>query len=232
MVALDAEHRQGAGDGLDALLRPQQPRQGQQVQAARDRRRELAARQPRDAGRLSAGLDVQGGDRRRPRSTPGSSRRTRPSAARTARRSPASRCNNFGGEDFGDITLTDALTHSVNTVWAEVGEKLGKRHDGQVHGSATASTASRRSTCPTTSCSRRASAARTASCCARRSPRIDVGRMAIGQDKLLVTPLQMATVAPTIANGGVRMKPHLDAEGRRPRRAHAGSRSSPRRPSA
>ena len=42
-----------------------------------------------------------------------------------------------------------------------------------------------------------------------RSPRIDVGRMAIGQDKLLVTPLQMATVAATIANGGVRMEPHI-----------------------
>ena len=33
--------------------------------------------------------------------------------------------------------------------------------------------------------------------------------MAIGQDKLLVTPLQMATVAATISNGGVRMKPHI-----------------------
>ncbi len=35
--------------------------------------------------------------------------------------------NNFGGQDFGDITLTDALTHSVNTVWAEVGVKLGRK---------------------------------------------------------------------------------------------------------
>ena len=34
--------------------------------------------------------------------------------------------NNFGSENFGDITLTDALTHSVNTVWAEVGVKLGR----------------------------------------------------------------------------------------------------------
>src|SRR3954452_19943501 len=41
------------------------------------------------------------------------------------------------------------------------------------------------------------------------SRRIDVGRMAIGQDKLLVTPLQMATVAATVANGGVRMEPHI-----------------------
>src|SRR3954454_23699749 len=41
---------------------------------------------------------------------------------------------------------------------------------------------------------------------------IDVGRMGIGQDKLLVTPLQMATVAQTIGNGGVRMKPRLVAK--------------------
>jgi peptidoglycan glycosyltransferase len=33
--------------------------------------------------------------------------------------------------------------------------------------------------------------------------------MAIGQDKLLVTPLQMAEVAQTIGNGGVRMEPRL-----------------------
>jgi peptidoglycan glycosyltransferase len=48
---------------------------------------------------------------------------------------------------------------------------------------------------------------------------IDVGRMAIGQNLLLVTPLQMATVAQTIANGGERMEPRLvdqvvDPEGR------------------
>jgi peptidoglycan glycosyltransferase len=34
---------------------------------------------------------------------------------------------NFGGEDFGNIDLTTALTNSVNTVWAEVGEKLGRQ---------------------------------------------------------------------------------------------------------
>ena len=38
---------------------------------------------------------------------------------------------NFGGEDFGRIDLTDALTNSVNTVWAQVGEKLGKCDDGR-----------------------------------------------------------------------------------------------------
>jgi peptidoglycan glycosyltransferase len=34
--------------------------------------------------------------------------------------------NNFGQQDFGAIDLTTALTKSVNTVWAEVGVKLGR----------------------------------------------------------------------------------------------------------
>jgi peptidoglycan glycosyltransferase len=115
---------------------------------------------------------------------------------------------NFGGEDFGDITLTDALTNSVNTAWAEIGEKLGKGTmaeymkkfgfyedppmdypDDQMVPSGE-SGPNGRLLSPT-------------------SGQIDVGRMAIGQDKLLVTPLQMATVAQTIANGGLRMKPRL-----------------------
>jgi peptidoglycan glycosyltransferase len=115
--------------------------------------------------------------------------------------------NNFGGEDFGDIDLTFALTNSVNTVWAEVGEKLGKQTMGEymtkfgfykqppidLPADQLASSGERENgklLSPT-------------------SRKIDVGRMAIGQDKLLVTPLQMASVAATIANGGVRMKPHI-----------------------
>jgi peptidoglycan glycosyltransferase len=38
---------------------------------------------------------------------------------------------------------------------------------------------------------------------------VDVGRMGIGQDKLEVTPLQMAEVAAAVANRGKLMKPHL-----------------------
>jgi peptidoglycan glycosyltransferase len=38
---------------------------------------------------------------------------------------------------------------------------------------------------------------------------VDVGRTAIGQALLLVTPLQMATVAQTIGNRGVRMEPRM-----------------------
>jgi peptidoglycan glycosyltransferase len=51
----------------------------------------------------------------------------------------------------------------------------------------------------------------------------DIGRVGIGQDKLQVTPLQMAQVAAAVANDGVLMKPHLgarlvDRDGRTTRR--------------
>lgn len=38
---------------------------------------------------------------------------------------------------------------------------------------------------------------------------IDLARVAIGQERLSVTPIQMATVAATVANDGVRMEPRL-----------------------
>ena len=48
---------------------------------------------------------------------------------------------------------------------------------------------------------------------------IAVGSAAIGQNTDLATPLQMASVAATIANKGLRVKPH---RGRLPRQAHPG----------
>jgi peptidoglycan glycosyltransferase len=38
---------------------------------------------------------------------------------------------------------------------------------------------------------------------------IDPGRLAFGQERLLVTPLQMAMVVATVANGGILMEPHV-----------------------
>jgi peptidoglycan glycosyltransferase len=115
--------------------------------------------------------------------------------------------DNFGGENFGNIDLTFALTHSVNTVWAQVGVKLGKQTmadymekfgfnsdppmdypDSQLNPSGEY---------------------RNGKLLQPTSRFVDVGRMAIGQDKLLVTPLQMASVAQTIGNGGLRMEPRL-----------------------
>ncbi len=38
---------------------------------------------------------------------------------------------------------------------------------------------------------------------------VDPGRLAFGQERLQVTPLQMAMIAATIANHGITMRPHL-----------------------
>jgi peptidoglycan glycosyltransferase len=134
---------------------------------------------------------------------------------------------NFGGEDFGTIDLTTALTKSVNTVWAEVGVKLGRRRMQEYmerfgfyekpeldypRGQMIASGVRKRDGLKKVT-----------------SDSVDLGRVAIGQGDLAATPLQMAMVAATIANDGVRMKPHIvsrivDPDGRttdriRPKRA-------------
>lgn len=124
---------------------------------------------------------------------------------------------NDDGESFGQITLTQALAHSVNTVYAQVAEKVGKRtlarymdrfgfdHTPQLDYPAEEMSAS--------------GEYHGSHLLAPTSPLVDVGRMGIGQDKLEVTPLQMAQVAAAVANRGRLMVPHLtqrvvDSEGR------------------
>ena len=116
---------------------------------------------------------------------------------------------NAGGEEFGNIDMTQALTASVNTYFAQVGEQLGtstmveymKRFgfysdpkldypsqqmapSGAYNSSGDLVTSN-----------------------------FDVGRVAIGQGGAegqdLATPLQMAEVAATVANGGKLMQPQL-----------------------
>jgi peptidoglycan glycosyltransferase len=115
--------------------------------------------------------------------------------------------NNDQGESFGDITLTEALTKSVNTVFGEVGEKLGKATmkkymDRLGFGRPVEVDLPRDE--------RAASGERKGGrIIPATNGAVDVGRMAIGQDKLTVTPLQMAMVASAVANGGKLMKPHI-----------------------
>jgi penicillin-binding protein A len=114
---------------------------------------------------------------------------------------------NDENESFGSLSLTQALAKSVNTVWAQVAEHVGKstlarymRRFGfdrkpQLDYPAEEMSSSGeydrgRLVAPTSS-------------------QVDVGRMGIGQDKLEVTPLQMAEVAAAVANGGRLMTPHL-----------------------
>ena len=116
---------------------------------------------------------------------------------------------NSGGESFGPISLTDALTHSVNTVFAQLGERVGastlvdymKRYgfyaDPQLDypdNQMIASGVRRNGTQYV-------------------QDGFDAGRVAIGQGgsegAIEVTPLQMAEVAAAIANKGRLMKPRL-----------------------
>jgi penicillin-binding protein A len=117
--------------------------------------------------------------------------------------------NNFGGEDFGDIDLTFALTNSVNTVWAEVGEELGGR-TMQRYMERFGFYAEPPMDYPDQQMS--ASGVRKRGRLVEMTAdSVDVGRVAIGQGDLFATPLQMATVAQTIGNGGVRLEPHIMA---------------------
>ena len=118
--------------------------------------------------------------------------------------------NNFGDEDFGSIDLTFALTNSVNTVWAEVGEKLGGR-TMQRYMERFGFYAEPPVDYPDQQMS--ASGVRKRGRLAEMTDDgVDVGRVAIGQGDLFATPLQMASVAQTIGNGGVRLEPHIMAK--------------------
>ncbi len=111
------------------------------------------------------------------------------------------------GQSFGPISLTTAMTYSVNTVFGQIGEALGKatmadymRRFGFY----------RRPPLDYPADEMLASGERlNGRLLPVRSPHVDVGRMAIGQDKLAVTPLQMAMVVAAVANGGKLMAPHL-----------------------
>jgi peptidoglycan glycosyltransferase len=111
---------------------------------------------------------------------------------------------NAGGEQFGDIDMTTALTNSVNTYWAQVGEQLGNdvmfeymdrfgfNQDPELN-------------YPDDQMA--PSGVYEGGDLLDAGDAIDIGRVAIGQERLLTSPLQMAEVAATIANGGVLMEP-------------------------
>jgi peptidoglycan glycosyltransferase len=125
--------------------------------------------------------------------------------------------DNDDGESYGQLTLTQALAKSVNTVWAQVAERLGKATLArymQRFGF------DRKPELDYPSDEMSVSGEHVGEdVIAPTSPQVDVGRMGIGQDKLEVTPLQMAEVASAVADHGTLMVPHLmqrvvDSEGR------------------
>lgn len=114
--------------------------------------------------------------------------------------------NNDFAEDFGEIPLNEALTHSVNTWFAQLGEQVGeetlfKYMDRFGFNSTPAIDLPSRQVYQSGLYEGRELLGP--------SDPIDIARVAIGQERLAVTPLQMAEVAAAIANGGSLMKPQI-----------------------
>jgi penicillin-binding protein A len=123
---------------------------------------------------------------------------------------------NSGGESFGDIPATDALTFSVNTYWAQVGERLGtdtmveymKRFgfyaDPELDYPNDAMA-------PSGVINNEGELV---------EEDFDVGRVAIGQGgaegQALASAMQMAQVSGAVANGGILMEPTFLQEAKDP----------------
>jgi len=105
---------------------------------------------------------------------------------------------NANGERCGG-TLTEAFIESCNSVFAPLGAKVGAKRLVQA---ARAFGFGERSTIPLAKPS-------TISPTNELRDALAVGAAAIGQDRDLATPLQMATVAATIAAGGRRARPRI-----------------------
>jgi peptidoglycan glycosyltransferase len=121
------------------------------------------------------------------------------------------RVNNFDtSSPFGRHTLATALQYSVNSTFCKIGQALGAKRildeakdfgfyelppletpEDERRASGLYSQRGRELYYP------------------KRDSDVDAGRMAFGQERLLVTPLQMAMVAGTIGNAGILMRPHV-----------------------
>ncbi len=140
--------------------------------------------------------------------------------------------NDFNAS-YGSIDLTTALTKSVNTVFAQIAESVGKstmrrymerfgfdrKPELDYPGSEMSA----------------AGAYYNGHLVPPTSRRVDIGRLGIGQSLLQVPALQMAEVAAAIANGGKLMKPHIgdrftDSDGRSTKTIGAETQSTVMRP--
>jgi len=114
--------------------------------------------------------------------------------------------SNSGGQSFGPIALDTALTNSVNTWFAQLGEQLGsdtlfEYMDRFGFGSTPAIDLPDDEVYESGVFEDREPLGR--------GDPVDVARLAFGQERLAVTPLQMAEVAAAIANGGSLMRPQI-----------------------
>ena len=119
------------------------------------------------------------------------------------------RVNNFDtSRPFGTIDLTSALAYSVNSVFCNIGKKLGAK---KILDTAKRFGFYERPPLETPSEERLASGLYDDGRLfyPRVDANVDAGRMAFGQERMLVTALQNAMVAGAIGVGGRLMEPHV-----------------------
>jgi peptidoglycan glycosyltransferase len=115
---------------------------------------------------------------------------------------------NDGGTSYGNVTLSDALTNSINTVYAQVALHVG---------AATLQTYMDRLgfysrlpiDLPVDELAESGVRYPGRAGYLQLTGGADIGRVGIGEGGLVVTPLQMVMVAAAVANGGRLMVPHL-----------------------
>ncbi|HVS99868.1 MAG TPA: penicillin-binding protein 2 [Solirubrobacterales bacterium] len=110
-------------------------------------------------------------------------------------------------QDWGDISLDTALTNSVNTWFGQLGQKVGQDRlfttmEKFGFGSVPPLDLPEEEMLPS------GVVGEGGEILHRKDP-VDLARVAIGQERLLVTPLQDAMVAAAVANGGKLMKPQI-----------------------
>lgn len=111
------------------------------------------------------------------------------------------RITNYGKKSYGKITVEKAFVHSVNTVFAQIGLKVGADgfreivRDLRIDNSPDFDIPVKEGRLPVSV-----------------EDKVTLGWASVGQADLLVTPLSMAMVAQMIANDGILVEPSLTQE--------------------
>jgi peptidoglycan glycosyltransferase len=116
--------------------------------------------------------------------------------------------SNDGDKSWGLQTLTTAMTYSINTIFAQVAENVG-RPTMTEYMKRFGFYAKPPLDFPSFELNTSKPVGPDGHPYPPGSPNEDIGRIGIGEGGMQVTPLQMAMVAAAVANGGTLMTPHL-----------------------
>src|SRR6202035_402283 len=116
---------------------------------------------------------------------------------------------NDGNQNWGPQTLTTAMTYSINTIFAQVAERVGAAGMARYMKRFGFYSKPPLGGYPSSEVSPSDVLSSTGTALPPASGNEDIGRIGIGEGGVTVTPLQMAMVAAAVANHGVLMAPHL-----------------------